>query len=44
MKRKRRKLREFNNGLIDFKTVKTTTLEKYKIKLEEKTNKYISEL
>jgi hypothetical protein len=38
-----RLLREINNGLIDIKTVRASTLEKYKIKLDEKTNKYISE-
>ena len=40
---KRRLLRKINNGLINIKTVKTSTLNKYNIKLDEKTNKYISE-
>ena len=40
---KLRLLRENNNGLIYIKTVSASTLEKYKIKLDEKTNKYISE-
>ena len=38
-----RLLREMNNGLINIKTVRAFTLDKYKIKLDEKTNKYISE-
>jgi hypothetical protein len=38
-----RLLREINNGLINIETVGASTLEKYKIKLDEKTNKYISE-
>jgi hypothetical protein len=38
-----RLLREINNGLINIKTVRASTLEKYKIKFDEKTNKYISE-
>jgi hypothetical protein len=37
-------VRELNNGLIDIKTVKALTTDKYKIKLDEKTNKYISEI
>jgi len=36
-------LREINNGLIDIKTVRKATLEKYNIKLDEKSNKYTSE-
>jgi hypothetical protein len=42
-KYKIRLLREINNGLISIKTVRKSTLEKYNIKLDEKTNKYISE-
>jgi hypothetical protein len=38
-----RLLREINNGLINISTVRASTLEKYNIKLDEKTNKYISE-
>ena len=38
-----RLLREINNGLINIKTVRKSTLEKYNIKLDEQTNKYISE-
>jgi hypothetical protein len=38
-----RLLREINNKLIDIKTVRKSTIEKYNIKLDEKTNKYISE-
>ena len=38
-----RLLREINNGLFDIKTVRTSTLEKYNIKFDEKNNKYISE-
>jgi hypothetical protein len=37
-----RLLREINNGLINIKTVRKSTLEKYNIKLDEQTNKYIS--
>jgi hypothetical protein len=36
-------LREINNGLMDIKTVRASTLNKYNIKLDEKTNKYSSE-
>ena len=36
-------LRELNNGLIDIKTVRCSTIEKYKIKLDDETKKYISE-
>jgi hypothetical protein len=36
-------LRELNNGLIDIKTVRATTIEKYRINLDEKINKYICE-
>jgi hypothetical protein len=36
-------LREINNGLIDIKIVRVSTLNKYDMKLHEKTNKYISE-
>jgi hypothetical protein len=39
----RRLVREINNGLIDIKTVRASTIKKYKIKFDEKTNKYISE-
>jgi hypothetical protein len=35
--------REIYNGLIDIKTGRASTLNKYSIKLDEKTNKYISE-
>ncbi len=38
-----RLLREINNGLINISTVRKSTLEKYNIKFDEKTNKYISE-
>ena len=42
-----RLLREINNGLINIKTVRKSTLEKYNIKFnikfDEKSNKYISE-
>jgi hypothetical protein len=38
-----RLLREINNGLINIKTVRKSTLEKYNIKFDEKNNKYISE-
>jgi hypothetical protein len=38
-----RLLREINNGLINIKTVRASTLNKYTTKLDEKTNKYISE-
>jgi hypothetical protein len=37
-------LRELNNGLIDFKTARALTIEQYKIKLDEKTNKYVRNL
>ena len=40
---KLRLLRENNNGLIYIKTVRASTLEKYKIKIVEKNNKYNSE-
>jgi hypothetical protein len=39
-----RLLREINNGLIDIETVRASALEKYKIKLDNATNKHISEL
>ena len=38
-----RLLREINNGLINISTVRKSTLQKYNIKFDEKTNKYISE-
>ena len=38
-----RLLREINNGLINISTVRKSTLEKYNIKFDEKSNKYISE-
>ena len=38
-----RLLREINNRLINTTTVRKSTLEKYNIKFDEKTNKYISE-
>jgi hypothetical protein len=38
-----RLLREINNELINISTVRKSTLEKYNIKFDEKTNKYISE-
>ena len=38
-----RLLREINNGLINIKTDRKSKLEKYNIKFDEKTNKYISE-
>jgi hypothetical protein len=38
-----RVLREINNGLINIKTVRASTLAKYNTKLDEKTNKNISE-
>jgi hypothetical protein len=38
-----RLLREINNGLINISTVRASTLEKYNIKFDEKSNKYISE-
>ena len=38
-----RLLREVNNGLIDIKTVRKSTLEKYNMKFDGKSNKYISE-
>ena len=31
------------NGLINIKTVRASTLEKYKTNFDEKTNKYVSE-
>ena len=37
-------LRELKNGLIDVKTVRASTIEKYKIKLDEKTYLYVSEM
>jgi hypothetical protein len=37
-------LRELNNGLIGINTVRASTTEKCKIKLDEKANKYISEI
>ncbi len=37
-------LRELNNGLIGMNTVRASTTEKRKIKLDEKANKYISEI
>ena len=37
------KLLKINNGLINIKTVRLWTLEKYKVKFDEKTHKYISE-
>jgi len=37
-------LRELNKGLIDIETVRASTIEKYKINLDEKTNRYISEI
>ena len=37
-------LREISNGLINFKTVRNSTIEIYKITFDEKTNKYISEI
>ena len=40
---KRRLLRKINNGLINIKTVRASTLEKYKTDFDEKTNKYVSE-
>jgi hypothetical protein len=40
---KMRLLREISNGLIDIKTVRKSTLEKYNIKFDEESNKYISE-
>jgi len=39
----RRLVREINNGLFDIKTVRASTIEKYKTKFDERTNKYISE-
>lgn len=39
-----RLVRETNNGLIDFKTVRTSTIEECKIKFDQKTNKYVSEI
>ena len=41
---KTRMLRELKNGLIDVKTVRASTIEKYKIKLDEKTYLYVSEM
>jgi len=41
--KKIRLLREINNGLIDIKNVRASTLNKHNIKLGEKTNKHISE-
>ena len=41
---KMRLLRDINNGLINIKTVRASTLIKYKIKLHKKTIKYISEI
>ena len=38
-----RLLREINNGLINITSVRKSTLEKYNIKFDEKSNKYISE-
>jgi len=38
-----RLLREINNGSINISTVRKSTLEKYNIKFDEKSNKYISE-
>ena len=38
-----RLLREINHNLMDIQTVRKLTLEKYKIKFDEKSNKYISE-
>jgi hypothetical protein len=35
--------REINNGLINISTVRKSTVEKYNIKFDEKTNTYISE-
>ena len=37
-------LRELKNGSIDVKTVRASTIEKYKIKLDEKTYLYVSEM
>jgi hypothetical protein len=39
-----RLLCEVNYGLINIKTDRKSTLEKYKIKFDEKTNKYVSEI
>ena len=39
-----RLLREINNGVIDFKKVRKTTIDKYKIEYNDEQNKYISKL